>query len=76
MALSLKDVELQAQQLTPNDRARLAEVLLESLQEPSVHEIEAEWETEIIARIEAWKNGTTSLHTATDVLAEARKICR
>ena len=76
MALSLKDVELQAQQLPPNDRARLAEVLLESLQEQSIHEIEAQWETEITARIEACKNGTTSLHTAADVLAEARKICR
>lgn len=76
MALSLKNVELQAQQLPPNDRARLAEVLLESLQVQGVNEIEAQWEIEIIARIEAWKDGTSTLHTAADVLAEARKICR
>lgn len=74
MTLSLKEVEIQARQLTPNDRARLAEVLLESLTESAAHEIEDAWEAEIFSRVEAWKNGTTSLYPATGVLADARKI--
>ncbi len=75
MSLSLKELEIQAQQLAPNDRARLAEVLLESLQDPAVNDIEAAWEKEITARMLAWENGTTSIYQATDVLAEAKKAC-
>lgn len=76
MSLTLKEVEFEAQQLAPADRARLAEVLLESLQDPAVSEVEAAWEQEIIQRVKAWQDGNAPVYSAAEVLAHARKICR
>jgi putative addiction module component (TIGR02574 family) len=76
MSVLLKEIELQTRQLSPDDRARLAEMLLESVQEPAISQIEAAWEVEISARIAAWKRGETITYAAEDVLAEARALCK
>ena len=76
MSTLLEDIELQTRQLSPDDRARLAEMLLESVQEPTISEIEAAWDVEISARIAAWKRGETVTYAAEDVLAEARALCK
>ncbi|NRF71428.1 addiction module protein [Aquincola sp. S2] len=60
--------------LDPEDRARLVELLLESLHEPPLAEIEAAWEVEIRRRVEAHDRGELETHAAEDVFAEARKI--
>jgi hypothetical protein len=75
MSISLKEIETSAVALAPGDRAHLAEVLLESLQEPCINQIEAAWETEIAKRIAAWNDGETKIYAAVDVLTEARQAC-
>ena len=76
MSLSLAEMEQQARLLSPDERARLAEVLLESLQDTSLSEIEAEWQREIEARVAAYDRGETQTYPAEDVLAEAQRIAR
>ncbi len=44
MSASLAELEQQACTLLPEERAQLAEVLLESLHDSSLSEIESEWE--------------------------------
>jgi len=43
MPVTLCELEQQARNLPAEDRARLVEMLLESLRDPQVAEIEAEW---------------------------------
>ena len=60
--------------LAPDDRSRLVELLLESLHEPPLSEIEAAWDTEIVRRVEAYKRGEVETFAAEIVFAEARRI--
>jgi len=76
MSESLSELEQQARSLPPDDRARLAEVLLESLQGPPVSEIEAAWSLEIEERIAAYDRGELQAFSAEDVFAEARRNTR
>jgi len=76
MAVTLAEIEEQARQLSAEDRARLAEILLESLQDGPSAEIEAAWNTEIEARVAAFDRGESQTHAAADVFAEARRLAR
>lgn len=62
--------------LSPEDRARLAEDLLASLEDgsESASEVEAAWEHEIRQRVEEVKSGTAKLIPAEDVYAETHRI--
>lgn len=60
--------------LAPDDRSRLVELLLESLHEPPLSEIEAAWEKEIVRRVTAYERGEVETFAAEDVFAEARRI--
>lgn len=73
MSSSLHQIEEQARSLSAEDRAKLAEFMLESLH-TSIEEIEAAWPEEIALRIEAFDNGDISAYTAEQVFAEARQI--
>ncbi|MBV9889979.1 MAG: addiction module protein [Rhizobacter sp.] len=53
MSDSIADLASKARALPPEDRARLAEQLLETLQESPSAEVEAEWDAEIQRRIAA-----------------------
>lgn len=75
MAASFKEIEQQAQALAAEDRAKLAETLLESLQTP-LSEIETAWAQEIEERIAAFDRGETQAYAAEDVFAEARRLTR
>ena len=75
MDTSLEDVERQARALSAQDRARLAERMLESLETP-LAEIETEWAREIEARVAAFDRGETRACAAEDVLAEAQRLNR
>jgi putative addiction module component (TIGR02574 family) len=75
MATSLSDLEQQARALSADDRARLAEVLLESLQ-GTLSDVEAEWKREIEERVAAYDRGELPAFPAEDVFAEARRITR
>ena len=60
--------------LAPEDRSRLVELLLESLHEPPLSDIEAAWDAEIVRRVEAFKRGEVETFAAEDVFAETRCI--
>ncbi len=75
MSASFKDIELQAQQLAAEERAKLAEAMLESLRSP-VSEFEAAWDREIAERVAAFDRGEAQTYAAEDVFAEARRRSR
>ncbi|CAK0742816.1 hypothetical protein CCP4SC76_1240003 [Gammaproteobacteria bacterium] len=54
MSVQLIELEQQARTLSPDERARLVEALLESLRETSLSNIEAEWPQEIENRVAAY----------------------
>lgn len=76
MSDALKELEKKAKSLTADERAQLAEFLLESIQEPPVAEIEAAWEREITERAAAYDSGELQTISAEDVFAEARRFAR
>lgn len=75
MSVSLKQIDEQAQKLSAEERAKLAESMLESLHSP-LSEIEAEWADEIERRVAAFDRGEIPAYPAEDVFAEARRMSR
>lgn len=75
MPASLKTIEEQARALSADERAELAETLLESLHLP-IAEIESAWAKEIEQRVAAFDRGEIPSYPAEDVFAEARRISR
>ena len=76
MSMTLAELEEQARRLPPEERARLADVLLESLQEAPSAEIEAAWEREIEARVAAYERGESKTFAADEVFAETRRLAQ
>ena len=74
MSPLLAKLEQQARTLPPAERAQLIEVLLDSLRETSVPEIEAEWEREIERRVAALETGESQTSAAEEVFAHARRV--
>lgn len=64
----------QAKSLPAEERSRLVELLLESLHEPPIADVEAAWAKEIERRVAAYKRGEVETFAAEDVFAEARRI--
>lgn len=75
MSVSLKDIERQACALSREERAELAETLLESLHSP-LGDIEAAWNEEIERRVAEFDRGEMPAYAAEDVFAEARRLTR
>jgi len=75
MSASLKQIEKQARSLSAEERAKLAESMLESLHAP-VSEVEAAWADEIERRVAAFDRGEIPEYAAEDVFAEARRLSR
>lgn len=75
MSALLKQLEEQASTLSTEERAKLAEFMLESLS-PLTSEIEAAWDEEIERRVAAFDRGEVTTSAAEDVFAEARRISR
>ena len=75
MNAKLKELERQARQLAAEERAELAETLIESLHS-SIAEIEAAWAKEIEDRVAAFDRGEMPAYSAEDVFAEARRLNR
>ena len=76
MSHAFRDIEEQAKSLPPEERAQLAESLLESLQHEGVAEVRAAWEQEIEARVAAYRRGEENVIDGETVLAELRQIAR
>ncbi len=73
MASSVDEIATQAIKLSPEDRARLADLLIASLPDEDA-EVDAAWDQEIRRRMQAIESGTARLIPAAEVHAEARKI--
>jgi hypothetical protein len=73
MITNLKEIENSAMNLDRKNKARLADKLLQSIHGKIDSEIEQAWIDEVQKRKESLKSGKASLHSATDVLKEARK---
>ena len=65
-----------AKVLPPEDRARLAEELLASLEESPSAEVDAAWDTEIQSRIAEVEAGTVTLSSAEQVFSRVRQSLR
>ena len=63
----IEELSVRARALPPEDRARLAEELLASLQDDPESEADAAWDLEILRRVEQVKSGTAKLIAAEDV---------
>jgi putative addiction module component (TIGR02574 family) len=74
MSQDYAEIEKSARLLSPEERARLAEAMTESLREAMPADIEAAWEAEIRRRVDAYERGEATLIPAEDVFAKARKI--
>jgi len=72
MSALLKSIEEQARALSAEDRAKLAESMLESLH-TSIAEIEALWVEEIEERVSAFDRGEIPSYPAEEVFAEANQ---
>lgn len=74
MAQDYAELERSARLLSPEERARLAEAMTESLRDAIPQDVEAEWEAEIKRRVEAYERGEATLIPAEEVFAKARLI--
>lgn len=70
----VEELSQKARALPPEDRARLAEDLLASLQEGLDPEVEAAWDEEIRRRVAEIDSGAAKLLPADEVFAEIRRI--
>ena len=62
--------------LATDERSRLGDLLLESLHEPAIAEIDAAWEDEIERRLAEYDCGETKSIDAEEVFAKARSVAR
>lgn len=69
------ELSRRAQELAPEDRARLAEELLASL-DPHVAEVEAAWSLEIGQRIREIEDGTVAPVPSETAFAQIRQSLR
>ena len=70
------ELEKVARTLSAKERARLVEVLLESLQDTPAAEVATAWNREIEARLDAYERGELQSFTAESVCAQARLLGR
>jgi len=76
MSTLVEELSARAKTLSAEDRARLAEELLESLDQEPESEVEAAWDREIERRVAEVESGAVKLVSAEDVHAEARRLIR
>ena len=62
--------------LAPEDRERLVDQLLESLNEPAAAELSAAWEAEIERRLGEFDRGESQAIDAEEVFAKARRMAQ
>lgn len=60
--------------LTPEERSRLIDLLLVSLEDTAPPEITKAWDREIDRRIKAYEDGEVEAYDLEDVMEEARRI--
>ena len=76
MTTLVEELSARAKTLSVQDRARLAEELLASLDQEPDSEVDAAWDREIQRRLAEVESGTVTLVRSEDVHAEARRLIR
>ena len=76
MSTLVDELSARAKALSAEDRARLAEELLESLQGEADADAEAAWDREIERRVAEIESGVARLIPAEEVHADARRLIR
>lgn len=74
MSSLLQELSKKAQTLPVEERAQLAQELLESVERDSDPDVQAAWETEVANRIASYERGEARLIAAEDVFAAARRL--
>ena len=74
MPTLVEELSKRARSLNPEDRARLAEELLASLDDAQDVGADAAWEKEVGRRVEEIKSGRARLIPAEDVFAETARL--
>jgi putative addiction module component (TIGR02574 family) len=70
------DLAQRGKKLSRDERERLVDSLLESLNEPAAAELDAAWEAEIERRLTAYDRGDVVAIPAEEVFAKARALAR
>ena len=76
MSTLVEELSARAKTLSAEDRARLVEELLDSLQGESDPEADSAWDREIERRVAEIESGAVKLVSAEEVHAEARRLIR
>lgn len=76
MSAIVKQIASQAMQLTPAQRAELADLLVESLESTPPDEVQKLWVDEAVKRLEEVRSGKIETIPGKDVLAEARRMLK
>lgn len=74
MSALLDELSTKAKELALEERAQLAQQLMESVDQESDPEVEAAWETEIASRIARYERGEAKLIPASEVFEAARRL--
>ena len=76
MTTLFDELSKKAQTLAVEERAQLAQQLLESVERDSDPEVQAAWEAEIASRITKYERGEATLVPAEEVFAAARRLTK
>ncbi|HRP27431.1 MAG TPA: addiction module protein [Burkholderiaceae bacterium] len=74
MSTLLDELSKKAQTLAVEERAQLAQELLESVERDADPDVQAAWESEIASRIAKYERGEAKLIPAEEVFAAARRL--
>ena len=73
---SVADLVQRGRALPPEERERLVDQLLESLNEPAAAELDATWDAEIERRLAEYDRGEVQAIDAEEVFAKAARLAR
>jgi putative addiction module component (TIGR02574 family) len=73
---NVADLAVRGKQLPREERERLVDELLESLNEPASSELDAAWAAEIERRLSAYARGEVRAVSAEEVFAKARALAK
>ena len=74
MSALFDELSKRSRELALEERAQLAQVLLESVEQEAEPEVEAAWEAEIASRLAKYERGEARLIPATEVFEAARRL--
>ena len=74
MSALLDELSKRAKELAVEERAQLAQELLESVDQEADPEVQAAWDNEIASRIAKYERGEAKLIPAAEVFEAARRL--